>query len=95
METLYETDNRLILASKLTCRDEGIHVGEVSEETIKNCRNPCSSTAAEKKNKDSGGESSGLRQAVQRRSPARRRFYFLYVRSDVFCFDCAAVFVFA
>lgn len=35
METLDETDNRLILAPTFTCWDEGVHIGEVSEDTIK------------------------------------------------------------
>lgn len=34
METLDETDNRLILASDFVCWDEGVRVGEVSRETI-------------------------------------------------------------
>jgi len=34
METLDETDNRLILAPKFTCWNEGVKVGEVSPETI-------------------------------------------------------------
>lgn len=34
METLDETDNRLILAPKFTCWDEGVKVGEASPETI-------------------------------------------------------------
>lgn len=34
METIDETDNRLILSPKFTCWDEGVKVGEVSPETI-------------------------------------------------------------
>lgn len=47
METLDETDNKLILAPDFVCWNEGVHVGEVSEETIKNCRNAYSIAAAD------------------------------------------------
>jgi hypothetical protein len=35
MEITNETDNRLLLSPKFKCWDEGVFVGEVSEETIK------------------------------------------------------------
>lgn len=34
METLDETDNKLILAPHFNCWDEGVRVGEVSPQTI-------------------------------------------------------------
>ncbi len=34
MESIDETDNRLILAPKFTCWDEGVKIGEASPETI-------------------------------------------------------------
>ncbi len=34
MKTMDKTDNKLILAPKFTCWDEGVRIGEVSPETI-------------------------------------------------------------